>query len=139
MNEIATARHRFKADIRDVITNGIIGQMARRAGVTLPPLEHVANEMPLEARVDHGRWIVDCPDCSGAEYVWDDVLLMQCCSCWNQGVGRKWRRVSITPQRPQIESILKARPQTENRNWRSDESLTKLRGENRARGLPEGV
>lgn len=110
-----------------------------RLGVDVPAMASVSTTAPLYARVNHNRWIVDCPDCNSAEYVWPEEPLMMCANCLNGAVGGQWRRVELPPDKDDIEMILKARPVPQSRNWEVPESLATLRSENRAHGLVEEV
>lgn len=86
---------------------------------------------PLEARVDHGRWIVDCPHCKGAECVTLDDPVFLCLSCGNEAVGGKLYRVKFPPpaRRRKLEALLAERPLF-GQNWDPSISLTRVRTEN---------
>lgn len=109
-----------------------------RAGQVMPPREDVTDEAPFEARVDHGRWIVDCPDCSGAEFALDSLPVFFCCSCRNVAVDGRRRPVALPSGRTEIEAALLVRP-IENRNWRPGETIEHLLAENAEHGLEEDV
>jgi len=91
--------------------------------------EDCSKSPPLKARINHGRWVVDC-ECKGAELAWDEGLFM-CQSCWNDGHGNQLRRVEYPRNHSKIEAILLVRP-IDNRNWYLGESLAKLEAENKA-------
>lgn len=118
------------------LANGLYFEMALRAGVRVPPLSQVHDGPPLEAKVNHNRWIVECPDCGGAEYVFPEQPLMLCASCWNAAVGGSWRRVVMPSERDAIENALVVRPTPQARNWEPGEKVAQLRAENIERGLP---
>ena len=84
---------------------------------------------PLKARVNHGRWIVDC-ECNSAELAFDEGLFM-CQTCWNAAHSNQLRRFVFPGNRLKIEAILMMRPDL-NRNWYVGETLTKLEAENKA-------
>lgn len=114
-------------------------QFARTYAVleaTPPALDQVATDVePLPARVWEDTWIVDCPDCGGAEFVWiDGPLIMWCHSCGNVTAGHKWRRVKLPDNRAEIEAILDKRPLRSQRNWEW-ETLEELRAENADNGV----
>lgn len=115
-----------------------MGERARRFGVIVPALSQVAPVDPLPARINHNRWIIDCPDCRGAEFVWLETPLMMCQSCWNSAVGGQWRRVALPTEIGEIEAILELRPVPQNRNWDPQETLDALRLANHEQGLPGG-
>jgi len=95
----------------------------------------ISRKSPLSARIDHGRWIADCPDCSGAECVTMDDPTFMCLSCGNIGADGKFRRVSFPQEieRKEIENLLVQRP-AHNRSWGPWESIEKLAAENLAHG-----
>jgi hypothetical protein len=128
----------FGADLGQVI-DGMMKRNAQRWGVTIPAITKIAPGQPLYAFINHGRWCVSCPDCSGGEYVWLDSPVTMCQSCWNAAVNGKWRRVVIPGNRVLIERVLMHRPVRQNRNWYPFETLADLQRENRDRGLPSEV
>ena len=91
------------------------------------PLEQLRDGTTVgttDARVDHGRWIVDCPTrCGEASPVMDSDLRFVCVNC---GVGPYL--VVLPPERDGIEAALDVRP-VENRNWFPGESVGDLRKE----------
>lgn len=116
----------------------------------------------LFARMDHGRWIVDCPNgCNTAEYAADTFV----CSCCNPDVMAFAYRlredglydrvpdpavraearlqaaaigqifeVEFPEDKQEIEKILRKRP-IQNMNWSPGETLEQLRKENIQHGL----
>lgn len=112
---------------------GPLAQLAAAVGFAAPPLTEVADTPAIPARVNANRWIVDCPDCNGAEFVWTEgPLVMLCAGCWNAAVGHQWRPVLLPDPdaRAAIEAILLARPMPATRNWEPWESIAELAGEN---------
>jgi hypothetical protein len=83
---------------------------------------------PLEAYVNHGRWLVRC-ECGGCEYAWEERWFF-CQSCLNSEHGHKYRRTVFPKNRRQIESLLLLRP-LHNRNWYSGETIKQLAKENK--------
>lgn len=79
----------------------------------LPPLRawSVAKRS-LPARVNQGRWIADCPDCTGAEMADPAWPYSVCCSC---GAGPY--RVEFPPEREAIEQALLRRPHAAFMSW----------------------
>lgn len=78
-----------------------------------PPLPRVA----INARIDFGRWIVDCPYCPGAEYLDMDDPVFFCLSCEMEENGGRYILVSI-PENPQaIEKSLLGLPRNR-QHWR---------------------
>lgn len=81
----------------------------------------------VEARVDHGRWIADCPSCPSAQDVTPADPRFWCPTC---GSGDVWHRVVFPKNRAAIEEVLDLRPLAQNRNWRPSETLADLKREN---------
>lgn len=98
-----------------------------------PPPDQIADTEPLAARIMHGWWIVDCPSCRGADFVWLDRPLQWCGSCGNAALGGSWRRVTLPENRQEIEAALLARPDQTTRNWFPHETVTNLLAENAER------
>jgi len=109
---------------------------AMRSGCPLPGDMQVDEDLTLIPRVNHGRWIVDCPSqfCRGAELAREDGLFM-CQSCFNASYGRKYLSVKFPRYRGSIEQVLSRRQNAENRNWSQGETITKLRVENKRFGV----
>jgi hypothetical protein len=83
---------------------------------------------PLIAFVNQGRWLVECRDCSGSEYAWEEGWFM-CRSCWNSAVGSQYRPAVFPKDRAKIEGALVLRP-IANRNWNPGETIGQLEAEN---------
>lgn len=113
----------------------LLRRQAEADKATVPPLTSIADGADVAARVDHGRWIVQCPDCQGAAMVWPDQPLYLCRGCWNAMVGGRWRRVSLPTNRDEIEAALAIRPLEKTRHWRPGESVMDLWRENSDHGL----
>lgn len=94
----------------------------------------IAESPVIRARVNHGRWITDCPFCSGSEAVWlEEPSLFFCFSCQNKAVGGHLVRVVIPRNYIRIEDILLVRHPI-NRNW-AGETLSTLKSENTRMGV----
>lgn len=88
----------------------------------------------VQVYVNHGRWIVECPDCRGAQLASPTDRRFMCSDCGNVDAGGAWRPV-IWPSDKQaatIEELLALRP-VENQNWRPGETARQLHAENRER------
>src|SRR5690242_1060929 len=103
----------------------IIG--ARRQAIPLP--KDTDTSTPCYAEVNHGRWIVNCPFCAGAELADPDDRRFFCLSCYNASVDGKWLTVSWPAERKEIEAELLERPKAENVNWSPGETVASLRAE----------
>ncbi len=105
--------------------------------------DQVADHPSIEARVDHGRWIADCPlsienqPCNGAECVTDDDKVFICLSCGNTQVNGQLIPVVFPSknQRHKFEKSLALRPEA-NRNWFPGETPKKIAKENRKHKIP---
>lgn len=81
------------------------------------------------------RWIAQCPDCSGAEYVWLEAPRFYCVSCRNVRIGGRWRPVALPDDRDEIEAALLARPDPHTRHWMPPETVADLLAENTRQGV----
>jgi len=89
-------------------------------------------DITLEARIEHARWIVDCPNCNNAEFAFEDNLFL-CSSCQNSDINGEIRQVEMPKDRSDIENILGKR-KIVNRHWYPNETIDKLQAEN-AKGV----
>ena len=96
--------------------------------------------MKVTAYINHGRWLADCPQCNGAELVKVGQPFV-CRGLVGSGGFHGETNVcgfSADVEFPKdkfiIEGILIPR-RTENRNWRSGETVEFLRDENTKHGL----
>ncbi len=78
----------------------------------------------VEARIEHTRWIVDCENCNGAEFYFEDGLFL-CTQCGNSDTVGKTKLVRLPKIRRSIEDIL-AKRKIINRHWYPGETLKKL-------------
>jgi hypothetical protein len=88
----------------------------------------------VHARANHGRWIVDCPDCSNAQMACPSDHRFMCNECANALNGGFWRPVIWPKNRPEIDKLLMVRPLA-NRNWDPGETVVLLKLENKANGV----
>ena len=79
---------------------------------------------PLRARIEYSRWIVDCPNCGGAEFVFEDKRFL-CSQCGNSDIQGQIRRVVMPQKRTEIEDILSKR-KIINRHWYPNETIEML-------------
>ena len=96
----------------------------------------VTDTEPYEARIEHGRWLADCPNCRGAENVTADEPVMYCCSCGNEHLEGQLAPVHFPEdkQRKKLERLLTKRPR-QNQNWSPGESIEQLMAENTVHGI----
>jgi hypothetical protein len=84
---------------------------------------------PVYARVDFGRWVIDCGHCAGAELADTGDLRFFCLSCNNLHNGCRYRRVIMPRNRAAIEAALLERPENA-RHWRHGETLQDVKTAN---------
>tara|TARA_Y100000310_G_scaffold275669_1_gene292318 strand:+ start:604 stop:1026 length:423 start_codon:yes stop_codon:yes gene_type:complete len=104
------------------------------------PVDNTSGE--VAARINHGRWLVDCPGCNSALVADLGHPVFMCVECGNSHNAGKWLAVTIPGNRKAIESELLKRPmngrnpsEAINRNWEPGETLTMLKQENTAHGI----
>ena len=124
-----------------------------RQGQTAHPWNgKLATGGTVEARIDFGRWIADCPECKGAEYVDPEDPFFFCQSCGNASLKGTARRVRFPRDRGAIEAAVLERPVKElnvkgkltraltakpvflglSRSWKPGESVAELKRQERA-------
>ena len=92
--------------------------------------QRVNSRVKAIARVDHGRWLADCPFCTGAEMVSKQDHRFFCHSCLNAEVNGDWIGVQFPSNVAAIEEVLLERANSTNRHWYPHESVEDLRKEN---------
>lgn len=102
----------------------------------------VQEDHEIDAYVNHGRWIADCPFCKGAECVTENEKVFYCLSCGNEQVGGNFIKVNFPKRvdRYKFEKSLARRPESL-RNWIPGETPADIAKENRKNGIavPEGA
>lgn len=91
----------------------------------------IALAEPLPVTANHGRWVVECPDCAGAQLACATDHRFLCNYCGNTAVDGAWRRIAWPQDRNEIEEALAVRPQP-NRNWSPAQTVADLLAENAA-------
>lgn len=101
------------------------------------PPQDVAGEPFAHVEVNHGRWIVRCPFCPGAQLASVADRRFFCLDCLHVGTKAegRWIHVSWPSARADIERVLLTRPAASTRNWSWGERVQDLVAENRERGL----
>ena len=96
----------------------------------------------VAARINHGRWLVDCPGCNSALVVDLGQPVFMCVECGNAGNEGKWFAVTVPDNRKAIEDVLLKRPMNgrnpadaKNRNWEPGETVAALKQENIDHGI----
>lgn len=131
--------------VGDPGSGGFREMYERSSGRALPMIDELdATAEPARARVNHGRWIVDCPAydgrCAGTLFVWiEGPHQFLCHVCGNRSIGGKWRRVELPADWADIDAALFLRDIQTERNWHPGESVEQLRDENEALGYAGGA
>tara|TARA_Y100000310_G_scaffold46368_1_gene43059 strand:+ start:628 stop:1053 length:426 start_codon:yes stop_codon:yes gene_type:complete len=96
----------------------------------------------VAARINHGRWLVDCPGCNSALVIDLSQPAFMCVECGNNHNNQKWLRVITPRNRKAIEAELLKRPmngrnpaEAVNRNWEPGETVAMLKQENTDHGV----
>lgn len=108
----------------------------RRGLVAPQDLKSVSSTEPLVAHISNDQWVVDCPDCGGADVVFERDPLFWCHDCGNARVGGDWRRVVLPGRADEIQEVLSKRSLPQWRNWRYYETTDDLKAQNLERGDP---
>src|ERR1039457_4537535 len=101
--------------------------------IDLPKM--VSNKATVYARVDLGRWIVDCPWCKSAQHASREDHRFFCVECGNAAVTGAWVSVHWPNEWAEIEEILSCRPSAGNQWWTPGETLASLQAENDENGV----
>jgi hypothetical protein len=120
-----------------------------RGGITLSDYQHAharyvvtqpgapqphTSALSLVMAINHGRWVVDCPECHGGVTTFLDAPEARCWTC-----GAIFRHVVWPDRRRDIERVLLQRLPI-HRNWTPTETLDQLIADNLRFGaarLPE--
>jgi hypothetical protein len=101
----------------------------------LPP-KQIAVSGDVTARIDHSRWLADCPHCNEAWFVSKRYPVLWCAKCRMSANGSNARRVVFPVGSEQVERLLSLRPDPTTRNWNSHkETVETIRRENLDRGI----
>lgn len=98
--------------------------LAEAMGAELGPAE-----LAIDATANQGRWVVECPDCCGAQLATREDPRFMCNVCANVAVGGFWRPVTWPADVAAITDVLDQRPVV-NQNWQPTETLESLQDEN---------
>ena len=118
------------------------GMYMRMGFGTLPDLTADNTAGTVAARINHGRWLVDCGGCNSALVVDLSHPGFMCVECGNAANEGKWFTVTVPSNRKAIETELLKRPmngrnpaEAVNRNWEPGETVATLRQENTDHGI----
>lgn len=79
---------------------------------------------------NHGRWVVECPDCHSAQLACPDDHRFMCSECANAGVDGVWRPVAWPKDAEKIAELLDARHEITSRSWEPYETVQDLHHQN---------
>lgn len=117
-----------------------VRSIASKKSMHAPAQDGVTAGTTLKARIDWGRWLVDCPDCPSAAMVSENERVYWCLSCGNASVKFAWRKVQMPQARKSIEAALMKRPAAQpnnavTRNWKPGETVAELEKVNKDNGV----
>lgn len=113
-------------------------RVPRTPGVWLAatPLEQAmaAGTAPASQAVhvvgNHGRWVVDCPDCNSAQLTAPDDRRFMCYECANVVVDGLWRPVVWPKDHQRIAALLDTRQAVGLRNYDAGQTAAEIAAEN---------
>lgn len=88
------------------------------------------HEQPIAARINHGRWLADCPNCHGGALTHPEWKLACCGEC-----GCVMTAIEFPVALRDIEVTLLKRPVRAVQNWMPGETVADLARENLAHGV----
>ena len=112
-----------------------LGTQARIMG--LPFSLHPKGDVLAE--INHGRWLVRCPFCSGAEEAEPGEPIFYCQSCGNADNDGHVMSVKFPENRTEIEAVLLMRPDIGTRNWTATETWADLAKENQEHDICDSI
>ena len=83
----------------------------------------------VPALVNHGRWVIACPDCGGAQLACLSDPRFLCTDCGNVDNGGRWRPVVLPVDLAGIEAALGSRP-VDLQNMTAGQTVADLVAEN---------
>jgi hypothetical protein len=95
-----------------------------------------ARGKPQPARLNHARWLVDCPFCLGAEIVSHIDPVFFCQSCGMADNDGHTAPVKFPPFREEVDALMRQRPER-NCNWEHGETVEYLRRDNDDHGIED--
>jgi|ETNmetMinimDraft_23_1059889.scaffolds.fasta_scaffold120158_2 hypothetical protein len=127
----------------DMFTLGygkFIRGMAAKKSMHSPAQDGAEKVAAVQAYINHGRWVIECPDCNGAQIASEEERRFWCLGCGNASVNFAWRHVRMPRERADIEAVLLRRPAARSdkaitRNWLPGETLRELEMENASHGV----
>jgi len=113
MNEIVNGKHlaiaKGEKSLRDWVLKTAADRF-RKGAFRYPFTGKIIEKKSVNARIDFGRWIFDCPDCNGCEFVDPSDPFGYCLSCGNVTIEGHARLVIFPKNMDGIENELLKRP-----------------------------
>lgn len=97
-------------DVYDSPFEDFVAYHFRKNGFGVPKSFGGPSPAALKARVDDGRWIADCPNCSSALLISETTPKFVCAECGSPETDGQWREVVYPQDRVEIEHLLLLRP-----------------------------
>lgn len=140
--EVPAAEWTYRKVVDDAIRKGPQFMLAWLQGTgvrKLPDFPRFASlEHKVFARINHGRWLWDCPRaCGGAQCCTPNDPRGFCVECFNGGDG--YYPVVFPDELAAIETLLSRRPRDDQRHWAPGETVDQLQLENATLGLPDDL
>lgn len=111
----------------------------KRGGAGLKATTDTHKTQRVEAYVNYGQWVAECPSGDGGAIVASRTEPFMCPECWNAPWNGQWLEVVYPANKAAVEAVLLARPKVRNdyrtRNWVPSETVAGLQAENAERGL----
>lgn len=99
----------------------------------VPFLPTKTADVDVYPRCEQGRWLVDCPFCSGAQFASKTDPRFFCIGCLCEQVGAKWLRVVWPDGLGEIEEALRVR-ETKDVYYLPGETAADIHEQNREQG-----
>ena len=126
---IETARDQHRVKTEDALRAKQAAFVAKNVASGLRSIRIHESNVPIEARVNNGRWLFDC-DCGSGVAADPDFAAAYCFGC-----GAIHTVVVFPDDRADVERVLLERPKTATRNWEPPETVATLETENRRHGV----
>lgn len=79
---------------------------------------------------NHGRWIVQCPDCNGAQLACSTDRRFMCSECGNVAIDGLWRPVVWPADHQELGELISVRADRTRQNYEPGETVAQIREQN---------
>jgi hypothetical protein len=123
---IHTLRSRRNMSMREFVFDALASM---GPSAIFPITDELATGLKAQARVDHARWLVDCPFCPNAVLLDPEDPRTFCLSCFNAKADGAWVWVEMpdTDERDAIDAILEDGRDEHLQSWTPGQTLDQLR------------